>query len=131
MADIESGLVAFLGADAGIKALVGTRIYPLRIPEGAAEPALVYHKISGPSEHSKDGDMSLSHPRFQLTCWANKYADAKAVRTAVVTALNGFTNGAAMGGVVVDQVIVENDMDLHDQQSLEFGASIDAILWHQ
>jgi hypothetical protein len=92
---------------------------------------LVYHKISGHSEHSKDGDMKLNYPRFQITCWANKYADAKAVRTAVVAALNGFTNGSVMGGaVVVDQVITDNDADLHDPQTLEFGASVDAIIWH-
>ena len=132
MADIESGLFAFLTANTGISALVGARIYPLKIPEGATLPALVYHKINGPSEHSKDGDMSLNHPRFQLTCWATKYADAKAVRTAVATALNGFVNGSTMGGaVVVDQIIVDNDADLFDPQTLEFGASIDAIIWHQ
>lgn len=131
MADIEAGLFAFLSADAGISAVVGTRIYPLRVPEDATLPALAYHKISGPSEHSKDGDMNLNHPRFQFTCWADKYADAKAGRTAVVAALNGFANGGTMGGaVVVEQVIVTDDMDLHDPQSLEFGASVDAIIWH-
>lgn len=131
MADIESGLFAFLSANTGIQAVVGTRIYPLRVPEGATLPALAYHKVSGPSEHSKDGDMSLNHPRFQITCWAATYAAAKAGRTAVSAALNGFANGSVMGGsVVVDQVIVENDMDLHDQTTLEFGASTDAIIWH-
>jgi len=130
MSDIESGLFAFLEANAGITALVGTRIFPLRVPEGATLPALVYHKISGPSAHSKDGDMSLNHPRYQFTVWADKYADAKAVRTAVNAALNSFVNGSTMGGIVVDQIIAENDADLHDPQTLEFGASIDATIWH-
>jgi hypothetical protein len=130
MADIESGLLAFLVGNTGLTALVGTRIYPLRVPEGAALPALVYYKISGPSEHSKDGDMNLNHPRFQFTAWANKYGDAKAVGTAVTSALNAFANGSSMGGIVVAQIIVENDTDLHDPQTLEFGASLDATIWH-
>jgi len=129
LADIESGLFNFLNTSAGITALVGTRIFPLKITEGAAIPALIYHKISGPSEHSKDGDMGLNHPRFQITCWAKTYSDAKAVRTAVTAALNGFANGGTMG-VVVAQIIVENDADLFDPQTFEFGASIDAIIWH-
>lgn len=74
--------------------------------------------------------MGLNHPRFQLTAWSTKYAEVKAVRTAVVAALNGFTNGASMSGVVVAQIIVENDMDLTDPQTFEFGASIDACIWH-
>lgn len=131
MADIESGLFTFLSTNAGLEALIGQRIYPLRIPENATLPALAYQKVSGPSEHSKDGDMSLNHPRFQLTCWADKYADAKAVRTAVMAALQSFANGGSFGGgPVVDQIIVENDADLHDPASLEFGASVDAIIWH-
>jgi uncharacterized protein DUF3168 len=131
MADIEAGLFTLLSTNAGISALVATRIYPLRIPEGATLPAVAYHKVTGPRTHSKDGDMSLSHPRFQVTCWAKDYSDAKAVRDAVIAALDGFTDGGTMGGVVVDQVIVENDLDLLDNQTLEFGASIDAIIWHQ
>lgn len=74
--------------------------------------------------------MALNHPRFQITCWAVHYAEAKAVRTAVTNALQGFTNGGLMGTVAVAQVIVENDADLHDPQTLELGASVDAIIWH-
>lgn len=127
--DIESALYAFLAADAGVIAQVGDRIFPVRIPEGATLPALVYHKVSDPSLHSKDGDMNLNRPRFQFTAWADKYADAKAAIKAVRTALQGYT-GPTLQGVTVPEIICDSEQDLNDPQSLEFGASLDAIVWH-
>lgn len=127
--DIESALFAFLAADAGVSGLVASRIYPVRIPEGVALPALVYHEVSGPRIHSKDGDMSLAHPRFQFTCWADKYSDAKAVIKAVRSALIGYA-GPTLEGVTVPQIVIDNEHDLEDSQSLELGVALDAIIWH-
>lgn len=128
--DVEGGVYQFLVNSGLVTAVVGSRIFPLRIPAKTTLPALIYQKISGPSEHSKDGDMQLGNPRFQFTCWASTYDDAKTVIKAVRAALVGFTNGAAMGGVTVAQIIVDSDNDLHDPETLEFGASLDAIIWY-
>lgn len=104
-------------------------IFPLRADKDAKLPVLVYQRIDTPSIHSKDGDMNLAHPRFQITAWAGKYADAKAAIKAVRTALQGYT-GPMLQGVAVPEIIVENEQDLNDPQSLEYGASLDAIVWH-
>jgi uncharacterized protein DUF3168 len=131
--DIESAVFAFLAATPAITSLLGTQtaesIYPMRAPEGVALPFLVYHKVSGHSVHSKDGDMNLAYPHFQITCWAKEYQDAKAVQAAVRTALNGYA-GPTLEGVTVPQIIVENEQDLSDPESLEYGASLDVIVWH-
>lgn len=127
--DIEGALYAFLAADAGIVAAVGDRIFPMRAPEGQTQPFLVYHKVTDPSYHSKDGDMNLAHPRFQITAWAGKYGDAKAAIAAVRAALIAYT-GPTLQGVAVPEIICDNEADLQDPQSLEYGASLDAIIWH-
>ena len=102
----------------------------MRAPEGAALPVLIYHKITGPSIHTKDGDMHLAHPRFQFTCWASKYAEAKAVIAAVNAALNAYV-GPTLEGIGVPEIIVEDDgRDLSDPQSLEYGVALDACVWH-
>lgn len=131
--DIESAIFAFLAATPAITSLLGTQsaesIFPMRAPEAAALPFLVFHKVSGHSVHSKDGDMNLAYPHFQITCWAKEYKDAKAVQAAVRTALNSYA-GPTLQGVAVPQIIVENEQDLSDPETLEYGASIDAIFWH-
>ena len=131
--DIESALFAYLSTTSAITSLLGTQsaesIFPMRAPEGAALPFLVFHKVSGHSVHSKDGDMNLSYPHFQITCWAKEYADTKAVDAAVRAALNAYT-GPTLEGVAVAQIIVEDERDLSDPETLEYGASLDVIVWH-
>ena len=131
--DIESAIFAFLAASAPITSLLGTQsaesIFPMRAPEGATLPFLVFHKVSAPSIHSKDGDMNLASPHFQITAWAKEYQDAKAVQSAVRAALNGYA-GPTLQGVTVPELIVENEQDLSDPETLEYGASLDVIVWH-
>lgn len=131
--DIESAVFAYLAATSAITSLLGTQsaesIYPMRAPESATLPILIYCKVSGHSVHSKDGDMNLAYPHFQITCWAKEYIDAKAVQAAVRTALNNYA-GPTLEGVAVAQIIVENEQDLSDPTTLEYGASLDAIVWH-
>jgi len=127
--DIKAALYAFLAADAGVIAQVADRIFPMRAPEGATLPLLVYHKVSDPSIHTKDGDMALSHPRFQITAWGSKYGDAEAAIKAVRLALQAYA-GPTFQGIPVSEIIVDTEMDLGDPQSLEYGVSLDAIIWH-
>ena len=132
-ADIEQAHFQLLAGSPSITSLLGTQseasIFPVRADEGATLPVLVYHKLSGPSLHSKDGDMHLAHPRYQFTCWAKKYGDAKAVITALRNALNAYT-GPTLNGVNVPQIITDGEQDLNDPSSLEYGVSLDALVWH-
>ena len=131
--DIESAIFAYLATTSAITSLLGTgsaeSIFPMRAPEGALLPYLVFHKVSGHSVHSKDGDMNLSYPHFQFTCWAKEYEDAKAVDAAVRAALNSYA-GPTLEGVPVAQIIVEDERDLSDPATLEYGCSLDVIVWH-
>lgn len=131
--DIESAIFAFLATTPAITTLLGTAsaqsIFPMRAPEGASLPFVVFHKVSGRSVHSKDGDMNLAYPMFQFTAWAKEYEDAKAVQTAIRNALNAYV-GPTLQGVAVAQIITDNEQDLNDPSTLEYGASLDAIVWH-
>lgn len=131
--DVESALFAYLAAQPTITSLLGTQsqesIYPMRAPEGVALPLVVYHMVSGRPIHTKDGDADLASPVFQITCWATEYQDAKAVQAAIEAAINAYV-GPTLEGVGVPEMIVENKQDLSDPTSLEYGASLDVIVWH-
>lgn len=128
--DVETALAAFLGADTGVAGVVVDRIYPYRAPEGAVEPLLVYHRISSPSEHTKDGDPHFAHTRVQITAWSHKYSEVKAAIKAVRSALSGFT-GPTLQGVAVSEIIVTNETDVGDPSTLEYGVALDVILIDQ
>jgi len=75
----EEALFAHLKAFTGLKSLVDERIYPLVLPQKAVLPAVTYQKISGERLHKLQGDTGFTRPVYQLSCWAENYAQCKAV----------------------------------------------------
>jgi hypothetical protein len=117
---IESDLKAYLAADAAILALVGSRIYPLKLPQAPTLPALTYQKISGSRVTSLSGYSGLSHPRMQIDCWASTYEQVKDVAAAVVTALDAYPGS-----------IMNDDGRDNYQPDVELPrVTIDFTIWH-
>jgi hypothetical protein len=126
---LEQGLVAHLQSDAGVSALVETRIYPLVVPQDATLPALAYQRISGPRDHAHDGPTGLARARVQLTYVASTYAAAKELAEAARAALDGFSG--TMGTVSVDSCSLDNEVDTWADR---FNAPVvrhDYMLWYQ
>lgn len=68
---------ARLLGDPSIAALVGTRVYPLRMPakpatdsSGRILPVIVLTKVSGTRATPLNASASLARPRIQVDCWA-------------------------------------------------------------
>ena len=106
---IEIALYAHLTNDTGVNALVGSRVYPLQLSQGAALPAISYQRISGPREYDLAGPTGRSRPRMQIDCWANSYSTVKNLASKVISSLNGLNGN--MGGVDVDGIELEGERD--------------------
>jgi len=129
---IEEALYAYLTNYAELTALVGDRIYPVILPQNTTLPAVTFQRISGIREYSQSGPSGLAHPRFQFSCWAEKYEEAKAVAEQIRLALEGYKG--MMGGsdgVRVDAIYVEDDHDIYDPETKEYHVALDAIIWHE
>ena len=87
---IEQGIEKRLLADAAVSALIGTRMYPLVLPEQCSYPALTYQLISSPETYTNDGPLGEVRARIQIDAWGKRYAQVKAVSKAVRASLNGF-----------------------------------------
>lgn len=86
---IETSLYSTLTGDAGVSALIGTRVYPNLAPEGAAHPLVAYSVISGSHIDTIPGTGDTTRKLVQIDCHANTYSSAKAVAAAVISALEG------------------------------------------
>ncbi len=106
---IEDGMYTELTSDAGVSALVGTRVHPMLRPKGGTLPAITYQRISSIRDNSLDGPMDYVSYRIQIDCWAGTYAQAKALGDAVRAALNGVST--TLGGEAVQFVTLESDND--------------------
>jgi len=82
----EAQIGWILDNDAALSALIGSRIYPLVVPQDATRPAIAYQRISGPRTYSHDGP-TIAFARFQLTCEGNNYMQACQVAAAARVAM--------------------------------------------
>lgn len=124
---IEEAIYSYLSGESGITDLVGTRIYPLVLPQNTEYPAITYYRVSGPEHHDKD----VAYPRIQLTAWAETYEEAKTVAAEVKAALQRFKGTMGVPGVVVIQGVFQNDMDLYDNETGVYYVATDIKFIHR
>lgn len=125
---IESGLYRHLSADAGVSALVGTRIHKGIATQNQTRPYITLFPVSNPKLRSLTGPSGLANPRIQIDSWGDTYASAKSVAEAVRKALDGFRG--LMGSVRVRGSILQTDRYLYDDGAKLHRFSADFTFWH-
>lgn len=71
---------------------VGTRIYPLVLPQNPTFPAIVYQRISSLDTSDIEGKESLDMGRFQIKVFAKTYKESVDIAELVKTAMQGKGN---------------------------------------
>ncbi|HDZ38143.1 MAG TPA: DUF3168 domain-containing protein [Marinobacter sp.] len=108
----ERAIYEILSTDGGVSQLVGKRIYPITIDQGAGLPAIAYQQISGPREHNVSGAIGWVQSRYQITVWAATYIEAVDLATAVRLAVDGLSGTKA--SLVIDHIFVVDEGDVSD-----------------
>lgn len=117
---IEQTLYAVLKNDSAVSALVGTRIYPLVMPQDGLLPAVVYQRVSTVPITSLDGDSGLDAVRMQSSCWATTYLGARILADAVRAAVT--LNMPA---------VTEMDISDRDETTGHFRMLLDFRIWQK
>jgi len=102
---MEADLIAHLLADAGVSALVGTRIYPSLASQNAAAPYVVLRRVSTVGKRGTGGPAGLDRARIQIESYADTYGEAKSLAVAIRTALDG----TAITNIRLSQFETEHD----------------------
>lgn len=123
---VESALYTLLTSDSGVTALVGTRIYPLLVPDGTALPAVAYQQISMIPRKTHSGPNALRHERYQLTVHASGYDSGRAVQRALRDCLDGYVG--EIGSVRIGEIQVQNEYDGFDLDSDFATVRMDVIV---
>jgi hypothetical protein len=109
MARIDEALYALITGDAGCREQLGTRVYPLMIPQNAALPAVCYQTITTQRKYSHQGPTLTPAARIQITIKAASYDNAVVVGNLIRTLLEGYKG--ISGGVRLAGVFLENEYD--------------------
>lgn len=136
MTILEEGLFSYLSNFAGLVALIGARVYPMKLPQGATLPALTYQRISTPREltHQSAGATGdLAHPRFQFDAWAATQKAAKLIIDQVRAALHGKTGsiGTAPNNITIRAGLVEDETPEYIPEARLYRCRSDFMIWHQ
>jgi hypothetical protein len=119
---LESDLYTALSTHGGLSALVGTRIYPNRLPDNPTLPAVVYQRITT-NHNLASGNVPLIRARMQLDCYDDSYLSVVAVAVQVHAALDM----ASPTGLAA--AVPENDDDSYDPEALLHRRRLDVFVW--
>jgi hypothetical protein len=125
---IEATLFTLLTANAGVTALVGTRVYPVQLPQAPTTPAVSYQLISEHREGSFAGPSGLPGTLIQVDSWSDTYLGVKTLATAVRLALDGY-QGTPAGGDRIQASILENQSDIFEPDVKLFRVLQEFRLW--
>lgn len=113
-------------ADPAVSGAVGTRVYPLMVPERAPLPAITYQRISTVPIRDLHG-VAYVETRIRVTAWAERYGTARTLGEAVAAAL---TRGPVTAGVrLIDLIAIAAADELGPTAGIA-GAAVDVRVVH-
>ena len=106
---MQTELTTYIKADAEITALIGTRYYPLLMPQLSAYPAIVYTVISEQHRNHLAGNIGggLTKSIYQFDTYSTTYLETLAIAEALRNRLDG-VNHVSMGAVFVESILLES-----------------------
>jgi hypothetical protein len=129
---MEEGLIAYLLADAGVAALVATRVYWLRRPQGGALPSITLQIVSTDREYTQAGREGLVGYLVQIDVWGATFKSMKQVQRAVIAALDSLSTTPFQGAFIESERETAEDQDGPDATTSTtfYRASVDVRVWH-
>lgn len=126
--NIEQDLYLYLTTDPGISALAGSRVYPVKLKEGATLPAVTYQRVSTARTYAHAAASGLAHPLFQITAWGKQYEEARALADAIIAALNGYRGGMGQSSALAS--FLDSEVALYDPDAMAFQVALTVSIWH-
>ena len=125
---MNSGKAIFgiLSADAGVSAIVSTRIYPDIAAQGTALPFVVYNLTRLVPSDTKSGVSQLDEERYDLTCVSDLYSESISLSEDVRTALDRY-NGVVNGVNVQSIQFTDFETDFNDANEV-YIATVEIVI---
>lgn len=90
MKDIRPALRSFLLSYAPISSVVGSRVFPIKLPQATTADSIVYNRISGAGDYHLQGLSGFANNRFQIDAWAGTADRATALADLIRDRIDGY-----------------------------------------
>jgi len=121
---METDLKSFVTGGSALAAQIGTRMYPLQLPQEPTLPALTYFQVDDPPEYAHEGQAGIHHPRWQFDVWASTYLKAKQVADLLIARLHAWHSSNASYNAFIGA-----EQDFSEAERELYRVSVDAIIW--
>ena len=128
---IEEGIYYHLANTPAVTAIVGTRIYPLKLPQKPTLPALTYQLITPMSIIAHDGKSGTAQCRYQITGFANTPDAVRDLMEKVRICMDGYKG--VIGGantITVQAMLPEGGYENHDPETNRYMRARDYMIWY-
>jgi hypothetical protein len=122
---IESAVHALL---ASVPKVAGGRVFPLIAKSNTSFPYVTYLKVSGERYSELSGPINHARPRMRFNVFAETYAEAKSVTTAIRQKLDGY-NGT-IEGISILASTLENEVDSYENDIKIYQVTTDYFISH-
>jgi hypothetical protein len=128
VATIEDALYTKLAGTGGVAAVVGTRIYRLKMPDNPTFPAITFEVSSGQQIESFTGYSGLSNPIMSVHCWARSATVAQQLAITIRDAIVG--QSWTYSDRTVANVLEWSTTDLFDDLTDVYHVSASFRIWY-
>lgn len=112
-----------------VSELLGTRLYPNKLPQNPTLPAVVYSVVSEVPLHTLDaGGYELARSRVQFDVYARKYADARGAWAVIEAVLRTIATEHPSAGL---EAWLEDTRDLYEDTPELHRVSADVWVWRR
>ena len=128
---IEEGIYYKLANTAAVSAIVGTRIYPLTLPQTPTLPALTYQLITPMSIIAHDGKSGTAQCRYQITGFDDDPDILRDLMEEVRICMDGFKG--SIGGadtITVQAMLPEGGYESYDPETGRYMRARDLMIWY-
>lgn len=125
---IEPALYSLVTGDAGVSALIATRMYPALMPQNVTLPAVSYSVVVAPGDHHGTAASGYVSAIYRIDCWATTFAAARELAQAVREAIDGYRGtvtpaGSPLVEVTIGAILLESERDLYEDESRVYRRS--------
>jgi hypothetical protein len=120
----DESLRSVILSSAAVTALVGSRVFPLKLPDKPTLPAIVYQRnATSQRQYSTTGDSHLYKAHFLVSCWGTSHDSARALGEAVIDMLSGYA------GTYSSSIQVVEDVDDEEPDTGRYRTLLGINLW--
>lgn len=127
---IESDLFTKVTTNAGVSALIATRLTPLILDQSSVFPAAVYQFVSGTHVESMQGSSGLAEGRLQVSSYGATPKDARDTAEAIRLVLHGL-KGTVGSTDNVAILILDGPRDLYEDDTKKFRRDFDYQVFYK